>query len=80
MAILTGYKAIQKYCGGKDKKTILKWIKLYKLPVLRLENQVCALPEEINEWFSSLRKASFDDGKYHNITANLPHKRRTFSP
>ncbi len=74
MAILTGYKAIQKYCGLTDKTTVRKWIKDYKLPVLRLGNQVCALEEEINEWFVILRKNTTDDGKWRKLLANLPQK------
>lgn len=74
MAILTGYKSIQKYCGLKDKNTLRKWIKIYKFPVLRLENQICALEEEINQWFTTLRKSSFDDGKWRKLLANFHQK------
>ncbi len=76
MGIIRGYEKLGELCGNASKPTLKNWIKNYKMPVVRINNMVCGIEEEILTWFSELRKKSEPDKKYSKLSSNFYQRLR----
>lgn len=53
--ILHGWKAIANACGVKTQKTIKKYAKIYKMPILYLNGRPTITQKAIEEWWEKLK-------------------------
>jgi hypothetical protein len=67
------------FCGTEDRKTILKWVNEYKLPVVIIGGKITACTENIILWHSELQKNS-PLGKINRKPHNFPQRIPKESP
>ena len=83
MPILNGWKKVMDFCGTEDRKTILKWVNEYKLPVVIIGGKITACTENIILWHSELQKNSplgKIDRKPHELSPKDPQRIPKGSP
>ena len=53
--LLCGWKAIADACGVKAKKTIKKYARTYKMPIVYLNGRPTITQKAIEEWWDNLK-------------------------